>query len=295
LTIYVDKYVEIIPTDPASLSLWTGQDRLKTLHEESGIPDLVFYDDEDIAAGTVAIRVLGPEEVVCGYDFLTVASNMFTGRDISSVASLCAAVREKCVAPLCKWTEELLTLACKITLENTPPVLLTINILRQLGLSSTNETEVITMATLLLDKVAPDHHHHALGKGLIVPANGVRQFINCCSLPPCRDARLITMGVYDMLMMSMRSQLRRGHEEVVGEIEDGEIVDAGDQDEDEGYHEQRTTQRGVIVFRRQRIIFIGITGLGNMFAYVYDNHEQAHLSLGMRFGAYRLLMSVDPG
>jgi hypothetical protein len=152
LTIYVDKCVEVRLADPASLSQMTDQDGLKALREESGIPDLGFYDD-DIAAGAAAIRVLGPEEVVYGYDFFSVANKTFTGRDISSVANLCAAVREKRVAPLCRWTEELLAIVCKITLESVPSVVLTVGVLRQLGLSSITETEVITMAILLLDKV----------------------------------------------------------------------------------------------------------------------------------------------
>jgi hypothetical protein len=55
LTIYVDKCVEIIPADPASLSPWANQYGLKTLREESGIPDLVFYD-EDIAACRTCVQ-----------------------------------------------------------------------------------------------------------------------------------------------------------------------------------------------------------------------------------------------
>jgi hypothetical protein len=95
------------------------------------------------------------------------------------------------------------------------------------------------------------------------------------------------MGVYDMLMRSMRSQLCRRYEEV----DKRELEDANDDD----YREYRTERRGVVVFRRQRMIFIGITGFGNMFAYVYDNHNQAHFRLSMRFGGYQLLVTVDPG
>jgi hypothetical protein len=71
------------------------------------------------------------------------------------------------------------------------------------------------------------------------------------------------MGVYDMLMRSMRSQLCRRYEEVdKRELEDGEIVDADDND-DKDYHEQRIERRGVVIFRQAEYAIRGLPAAGN--------------------------------